>query len=766
MKDEFKLKLMRPTGGNIWEQLGIDEHLQLSIASGLIDHNNGAGHYLNYAHQSNSPAILILRIESREECLDLQNFLKKVFPSISTDGTIVKATHVVVGVTYGVESYCVLTKDLSHSDGDAGVEEAINYLVDLATKLLNSLENNQNSTDFMNQLDKEEKLALARLKCRTYTDLKTESFQEEGNVFDVYKFYYELIHEIQQGNDKAIPITFTLCPLKDIVDSVNGVEYRDVDSDLVARCCQLFTRLEQVKSNVEMKQKKIHPTQSALFEYYTSSVIKFTELVKEKLKNCVLKARCCSDEDQEISTIVDLVDNRWPFNHSLPELWMEYTETEELEIKPHEELSFANSINQLDEELSLPSNKKYFLVLFVPALDEQTNRELETMLTCLTDCKIFEDYFMDNIKHTGDQIYSSLIKCRQVQKKIRQLYNLATNSLKYKQFKLVIAPKEEDGGFGYRCSFYEVKNFVADTTSYWSDHMSLQQELEILLTLFCSEATPTLVEWEHEELDLPFSISVQYQIKMGGYWYNMECNISDVRRIVDLKKFRLPIMTAVRVVIINDAEEDPYLVMQRSLHNVGSHLEAHISEIIDLEKIIEILRDSGYSDYENIVFEKNEMRYVTVDCTEGYLAYNCLTCERNCKIVPYSKLDAQEELACDYLFCPCPRSQHEYQEIELCQISQRVYMTLEDMKRTYKTKYCLREDMSNEELVAKFCEKLISMKATAFNQLDQIKTQVRSFCYSEEQASRYLTRLETMEKELRQKLLAGLTFTEYKKEIE
>ncbi len=148
--------------------------------------------------------------------------------------------HVVVGVTYGVEAYLVLTQDfnvIDEADEDAR-EEAEEKLAQIARKMEDALNDKQDSNEFADQFDEDEKKQLNRMKCRLYVDL--QSAVRECNVLEAYKHCLKMIDQVQKADDKgkAIPISVLLCPLKAIIEKSDGVlyEYQDVDSDLIDRC--------------------------------------------------------------------------------------------------------------------------------------------------------------------------------------------------------------------------------------------------------------------------------------------------------------------------------------------------------------------------------------------------------------------------------------------------------------------------------------------------------------------------------------------------
>ena len=259
--NEFKLKLKRPESEswNKWEIMGLDEHLQMSTAAGIIDKYKGASNYLNdRPGPAQAVRVLVCHIKSKMECLDLATLINEDVPRIEVDGKT-KATHVVTGITYGAEAYCVICQELKGEkiDRDA-LEEAEENLSGIISKMENALVDSQELGDFKEKFDREEKKFVNKLKCRLYVD--PSSAVKECGVFDAYKHCLKLIEQMKSdvGKNKAAPISIQLCPLKVVVGQNDGLlfEYRDVDGDLVSRCCRLWAELEQIGARADALKKE------------------------------------------------------------------------------------------------------------------------------------------------------------------------------------------------------------------------------------------------------------------------------------------------------------------------------------------------------------------------------------------------------------------------------------------------------------------------------------------------------------------------------
>ena len=185
----------------------LDEHMQASIVAGLVDKSRGASNYLSEKpNPMQVTRVLVCRTKSRKEWLDLATVLEhnaSRIPQPHEDGSedvkLPSATHVVIGVTYGAESYCVLVHDLGADafDQDAR-EEAEEMLSSLAMKMADALQENQDAAEFKEQFSKDEK-RISRLKCRLYSDFQAQAVREFG-VFEVYKHCRKFMDLIRKSS--------------------------------------------------------------------------------------------------------------------------------------------------------------------------------------------------------------------------------------------------------------------------------------------------------------------------------------------------------------------------------------------------------------------------------------------------------------------------------------------------------------------------------------------------------------------------------------
>ncbi len=203
---------------NKWDLMCLDNHLQVSVMSGIIDQFHGASNYVN---ERQDPELITqtftLRAKSRDVLLDLPTLLRQKIPPLpELVEENEQATHVVVGVFYGAEAYCVLTND---PDGDESIKRICPCK--FTRKWENSLEEGRDLTEFKEQFDKEERQFLNRMNCRMYADFQTEAVRE-CSIFEAYKQCLILIDQVQNSNKEnkslTVPIAVLLCPIKVILN--------------------------------------------------------------------------------------------------------------------------------------------------------------------------------------------------------------------------------------------------------------------------------------------------------------------------------------------------------------------------------------------------------------------------------------------------------------------------------------------------------------------------------------------------------------------
>ncbi|XP_059350993.1 uncharacterized protein LOC132087917 [Daphnia carinata] len=488
----------------------------------------GATKYLSdRARPSEASQVLICRAKSRKVRLNLQTLISQDVPRLvaskdevesSTSTTL--PTHMVVGVTYGAEAYCVLALE----SGEDAREKDEEYLSEIASKMAAALHDNLDFCGFKDLFNAIEKKQLTRIKCRLYTDLPMSPFQE-CSVFDTFKECHKLIEQVRKGdirNKTIVPIAVRLCPLKDIMGPAADVypEYQNVDPELVTRCCRIWEALDGICA----KSVAIR----ASLRQFEKAIDKYQQLVQKALGRSIVEARQTGKED-EIEKVVKMAENHTIFKPSRLERWLRCKQAEyemSCQISSITDINCLANNEELKKHLEVAFDKKYSLVLSIPPLDEHTNKTLEDMkeyvatykkLAQVRDDENTDDSSTDDEE---DDLPWHMLKHKQgpVLTKIHELVDhLENNKDLEKNIQCLIVFDEALEKFGCHYSVYHTGNLLKDNLSqlpapptdlriYVSDIRNVKEK---------PSSSTIRLEWKYADLGLPCFFLVEYRLNGG-----------------------------------------------------------------------------------------------------------------------------------------------------------------------------------------------------------------------------------------------------------
>ena len=536
---------------NKWDIMNLSEHLQASTAAGIIDKFRGASNYLkDKTSLSQIELVLVLRAKCKEEVLDIRYLSTK---NNSRHINETKATHVVVGVTYGAEAYCVLTQDLGTklNEEDARVEareEAKKNLSNWGSKLLNALKEKQSVGDFQKGFSEKERKSLTRIKCRLYADLQTLAVRE-CTVIDAYKHCMKLIEEVQLTGDetKAVPISIVLFPLKRMIGSAKEtgmqLQYRDENSDLVSRCCRIFTKLEIVSDEAEIVsdeaeivQKYDNKSIRTALRPFIKAIDKFQVLLKKELKTAVLKARKSKDDedgDEELKKLANTAEKHPLFKPSRLKLWLKYKKSEfDLleKMSKTKGITLFSSLKSLAGELA-DSQKKYTLVLCVASVDKGAKEILAKMKECVTSNQNIVEGTSEENEEEGKDLpwHMDRRKRKDVLEKVREFSDYAENN-KHSEDKVQFFTVIGNVRKGLcRYSLYEFENVLKESIG----HLPRPPTG---LKIKSKTSSSVHVEWNHEELGYPFDYLIEYRLKNNETWKQQKRKPGENQMVINLKE--------------------------------------------------------------------------------------------------------------------------------------------------------------------------------------------------------------------------------------
>ena len=454
-----------------------------------------------------------------------------------------KATHVVVGVTYGAEAYCVLIQDINTTlDCKETREEAKKNLSNWGSKLLNALEEKQSVRDFQKGFSKKERKSLTWIKCRFYADLQTQVVRE-CSIIDAYKHCIKLIEEIQIADDEnhAVPISVVLCSLKNLIGDKTkaaqiALQYRDVNSELVSRCYRSLAILERISSQAKTFRSAVNKNSLTAMSQFVQAIDSYQIVLKEELKRAVIKLRDIKngeDGDKELEKIANAAEKHQLFQPNRLELWLEHKKAESEILKKimhAKEITLFDSLKQLTNDL-VNSDKKYALVLSVASLDEWTKSIIAKMKNWMKGDRKLEQGDLDEeggeVKN-GAPWHTDAHKRKQVLDKIQELTKHAKKNqhLKEKvQFLMVIC---DVGNRLCRYSVYE--------SGVLKENIGQLPRPPTGLQIKAKTSVSVHVKWDHEELGYPFQYKVEYRLKNDDNWKQQKTYPSELQMTISLKE--------------------------------------------------------------------------------------------------------------------------------------------------------------------------------------------------------------------------------------
>ncbi len=535
VKVEMKHEINCPGSGSYkFEHVGLRYHMQMSVLTGLINKFQGAGNYLN---ERDNPMMevtrtIVSRVTFKEEFLDIPTLKRNIY-RLPTDGTI-RPTHVVVGITYGTESYCVLSHKLNAEyldDQDASREEAEKFLSEFAQKMKSGLEERQSFAAFKEQFDKEEQQHLTRmLTCRLYADSVVENTSIlHCDVFDAYKHCHQCHKNL--SNSEIVPISFSICPVNVLINQPKISDkffnfHLLVDRSLVEHCVEIGRELERIIAKVEVIRKVPDKSHRRCLLQFQEAVTAYQAIVKNSFKNGLIIGRDTGNfEDLENAT--NITQTHPNFKPSRLAKWIEY---KQFEIDLAKKMKSINGITclenqtQLEKELTNSFEKKYSVVLTIPNLADQTDNILKAMAAYIDISKSKRGNLvhisLKKVKHMDSDerfplpIIDEEWMRKELMAEIRELVHFAKmnkDSMDQVQFFIIFSKFGSKFEFSY--SVYEADNLLT-----LQDHCIRlpcpPSGLRTKPTGSCDKSMDSvIVEWKYEPLGYPYQFVVEYRLK-------------------------------------------------------------------------------------------------------------------------------------------------------------------------------------------------------------------------------------------------------------
>ena len=491
--------------------------MQMGVLTGLVHKFRGASKYLEERKNPlEASRIIVCRVTYKEELVHAPLIKKSVIQRLPFDGTV-KATLVVVGITYGAEAYCILSHKLDEIDDQDARDEADEYLSEISRKMKNSLDEGQSVTEFWEQFEEEEQKKLGRLlKCRMYADFHST---RHCNVFDAYKCC-SLI-SLANVTDNGIPISYKVCAL-DVIINQPGLgklfTLCAIDLTLLSRCHFIWDQLEWIIAQVEIIRRDADNSSKRCLRHFQKAVVAYQGFVRESYKNGLIVARQTGNSE-ELVKAVKITENHPDFKPSTLNNWIQHKRMEMNLVKKMKSIdgvTYLEDRDLLNKTLADCFEKKHSLVLTVPSFADKTDTVLGAMETYIKSC----GNSLVDLKEVFPQKERFPIPVvaewtrKEFSAKIRELTHFAkmNKDLKDKvQFFVVSSTPGSKFTFSY--SVFEDDELTTE------DHRVqlpyAPTELRVITSIrMCDKSLDSvLVVWKYGNLHYPFHFLVEYRVK-------------------------------------------------------------------------------------------------------------------------------------------------------------------------------------------------------------------------------------------------------------
>ena len=354
-----------------WQHGSLCKHLQASVMADLIGKYRGASSYLvDECDLSDALKTLRVRYKQRTEKIDLGSVFNADLRKEPTFQVPREATHVVVAIQYGVESFNLFTCLVGADDNKEDLEEEME---DLLNQMTNSVYDRDDEVDFVRRFEHEQ--IVAKIKCKHYSDL--QAHPRDGRFFDAYRLICKMLTAMKTNSDQAVPLTVLLCPLDRLIPEIEASSYQDIEDILLEDSRKIFDSLSRNRMLVQSwsKNEKIRMFQEfrASLRQFVDVTGKFKAMLQKALNSAVPQSRSsCIDEEDE-DAVVKVIDsaNDSTFNSEVIGAWMsrKMAEMKMLEtIGQLEGVSLVQVKSKLESEL-FSLKKKFTLVLKLPSLE-------------------------------------------------------------------------------------------------------------------------------------------------------------------------------------------------------------------------------------------------------------------------------------------------------------------------------------------------------------------------------------------------------------
>ena len=447
------------------------------------------------------------------------------------------ATHVVVGIVYGAEAYCVLKQDLdsNNEEDEEARKEAQENVSNIAKKFENALSKKLPLAKFKEILDEKENYLLeTSIKCIFYSD-RIKANVRECNLFDIYKhillqikLHVSATSPQNSRNIKSVPIAVKLFPLKCLSGPRTEIVVNktlsfgssfEVDESEITSCEKILAKYKRIIKRVN---EFYDPMSEIIVCYeFINCIYQYQNLLQNLMKDCIVKARSSPTQYRiYLLRIINKAEDLSLFSFSRLEQFLDWKDADQevldlMASAAGTQILFLIDTSQLERH-------KYAIVLTVPPLLQRNHKMLEEMGKCLNNINSFEDFieYQSEVEESDQLCWQSIPRKRIiVLDKISQLAaHVEKNRHISDQFQSYMKFSESSAQFSCSYSIYEAGKLLKGNVRRLPDvptglrihhPVSIPEQSKKAK----KDSTSVEIEWNYGDFGYPCNFIVEHRLK-------------------------------------------------------------------------------------------------------------------------------------------------------------------------------------------------------------------------------------------------------------
>jgi GTP-binding protein EngB required for normal cell division len=382
-------------------RLGMDDHSAMSLMAGVLPATSFGGAWQYVADRvtdnlrDSEMVIHCYRSSKKVQVdpigLDIICRPKKLIES--------KATHVVAGLIYGQESFCIFSRQQNpNSKIETTDDERMNNYANIFRKGLSDDQSLQELEEECKEEDDDGRpLFPPDLNCTLYTHIKGGTNRTLKPVAEQYEACRKMLHVMHE--DRDVPLKVLLYPLHKLLPNEAGIiklsenqtgKSREnevgITHEVVILCQKMWNRLKCFRLEIDALTTELNKLKcyqwipANIFknaQVYSQCFSTFTSALNKEWHEMTLSIRRGDDKKEtKMITMVEIAERKSPFVSKNVEDWLKY---QNHQMKTFEMLAklpgvcVLSSADQLERNIKSKGRNQFAVVLHLPSLKGQSD---------------------------------------------------------------------------------------------------------------------------------------------------------------------------------------------------------------------------------------------------------------------------------------------------------------------------------------------------------------------------------------------------------